>query len=215
MLLLSKTSVSYSKKYAFAPLTAESTAFKERIWAPRDALPSNAYQRQHPVEIWINGKCWEFCSLNGKSVSQETSVCTLMGRAPPTCLCVPTERRADLVQLSWLHLERRLIQSWRRLAGDCILANSSTTNSIIRSMLVFASSLTLPCPPLPILVSHRSPFTSVSGIFRVARSLKYALSLFSSQITSAFHYFERSLGLIPPPLPQITFPLRKTKFLAV
>lgn len=128
------------------------------------------------------------------------------GPGPPTYLCVPTEHRADLVQLSWLHLERQLIQSWRRLAGDCILANSSTTNSIICSMLVFASSLTLLCLPLPILVFHRSPFTSVSGIFRVARSLKYAPGLFSPQITSAFHYFERSLGLIFPPYNYISTP---------
>lgn len=165
-------------------------------------------------------RCWDLdqwqvgsLQFRWQSVSQETSVCILMGRGSPTYLCVPTERCADLVQLSRLHLERQLIQSWRRLAGDCILANSSTTNSIICSMLVSVSSLTLLCPPLPILVFHRSPFTSVSGIFRVAGSLKYALVYFLHKLLVLFIILSVHWGLFFPPA--ITFPLQKTKFLAV
>lgn len=102
-------------------------------------------------------KCLQF---RWQSVSQETSGCTLMGLPRP--ICVYLQSRADLVQLSQLHLDRQLIQSWRRLTGDCILSNSSTTNSIIFSMLVFVS---LPLPllylSLPILVLHCSFYPQV------------------------------------------------------
>lgn len=68
------------------------------------------------------------------------------GLGPPPCVYL--QSCADLPQLSQLHLDRQLIQSWRRLTGDCILSNSSTSNSIISSMLVFVP------PSLPFLSLH-------------------------------------------------------------
>lgn len=98
----------------------------------------------------------------------------------PWPICVYLQSRADLVQLSQLHLDRQLIQSWRRLTGDCILSNSSTTNSIIFSMLVFVS---LPLPllylSLPILVFHCSFYSQVYQIYSQLHTQKNHPSVYS------------------------------------
>lgn len=83
--------------------------------------------------------------------------------------CVYLQRRAHLAQLSQLSLGRQLIQSWRRLTGDCILSNSSTTNSIILPVLFFVSP-SLPPLPLSVPLPHCFEFTSMAKIFMVAFS---------------------------------------------
>lgn len=107
------------------------------------------------VEIWTSRNSshrmcldldhWRAKSLQLTWESVRNEECVFVFVCIPP-LCVYLQSRADLTQLSQLHLDRQLIQSWRRLTGDDILSNSSTTNSIISSMLISVS------PPLASLL---------------------------------------------------------------
>lgn len=76
--------------------------------------------------------------------------------------CVYLQRHAHLAQLSQLSLGRQLIQSWRRLTGDCILSNSSSTNSIILPVLFFVS------PSLPPSVHS---FSSLLWVYKYRKDI--------------------------------------------
>lgn len=119
------------------------------------------------------------------------------GPSPPHLLCVYLQSRADLAQLSQLHLDRQLIQSWRRLTGDCILSNSTTTNSIIFSMLVFVSPshhFLFPQPAHPHTPPHRRAYIINIDIHDDTQK-KSPSSVFPSPHYKAIHYFEEALGL--------------------
>lgn len=76
--------------------------------------------------------------------------------------CVYLQRHAHLAQLSQLSLGRQLIQSWRRLTGDCILSNSSSANSIILPVLFFVS------PSLPPSVHS---FSSLLWVYKYRKDI--------------------------------------------
>lgn len=136
--------------------------------------------------MWFDWDRWGafrwICPWEGASVLVDGLILTF---------CVYLQRRAHLAQLSQLSLGRQLIESWRTLTGDCILSNSSTTNSIILPVLFFVS------PSLPpsirssssLLWVHKYSKDIHGGILQIPRQTLNALKSSSLLESLELHVF--------------------------
>lgn len=160
-----------------------------------------------PQQIWTFGVLFKlavFTSRRGLIANLQMdllvrwSQCAVDGLI--LAFCVYPQRHAHLAQLSQLSLGGRLIQSWRRLTGDCILSNSSTTNSIILLVLFSVS------PSLPLVRSSSSLLRVLKysrdihgGVLKILCQTLKSLKCFSL-LTFFFSNFLPSFCLIKPSL---------------